>query len=151
MNTIKSVKKWKILQKRLTSKLKNFKTQTYLWPPKTVQNWSATILIFEIVCSICFTWTTPLILPCTLFLNEWLKQLLIQNTSEQLQDKHVTKAFTWIENNSSIVLFKRKMSYSLKSYSWKLKMSWSFCKKKEKKRTFYLKKAEISLLPFLSL
>ena len=55
---------------------------------------------------------------------------LIQNTPEQLKDKHVTKAFIWIKNNSTIVLLKRKMTYSLMSYSLKLKMSWSLSKKK---------------------
>ena len=73
------------------------------------------------------------------WMNEWIKQLLIQNMTEQLQDKHVTKAFIWIKNNSTIVLSKLEMSYSLMSYSLKLKMKWSL----SKKRTIYLKKAEI--------
>ena len=61
---------------------------------------------------------------------DWMKQLLIQNTPEQLQDKHVTKGFIRIENNSTIVLLKLKMSYTLMINSLKLKMSWSLSKKK---------------------
>ena len=61
-----------------------------------------------------------------------MKQLLIQNTPEQLQDKHVTKAFIWTKNNSTIILLKLKMRHSLMSYSLKLKMSWSLSKKKNK-------------------
>ena len=70
------------------------------------------------------------------YMNEWMKQLLIQNTPEQLQAKHVTKPFIWIKNNSTIVLLTLKLRYSLMNYSLKLKMSWSLSKRKQ----FYSKK-----------
>ena len=72
------------------------------------------------------------------WMNEWMKQLLIQNTPEELQDTHLTKTFVWNKNNSTIVLLKLEMSYSLE-----LKMSWLLRKKQENR---LLEKAEMSQL-----
>ena len=75
-----------------------------------------------------------------------MKQFLFQKTPEQLQAKHVIKAFKWFKNNKTFVLLKPKLSYLLMSSSLKLKSSWSLPKRKEKKSTFLEKTQNIIIV-----
>ena len=77
--------------------------------------------------------------------NEGMKQFLFQKTPEQLQAKHIIKAFKWFKNNITFVLLKPKLSYLLNELL-ELKSSWSLRKRKEKKSTFLEKTQNIIIV-----